>query len=57
VRFDLASRSRIPWKVLRPPDRAGAFVPYLAVIAQDGEVYFYTVFRSLTNLFLVEGLK
>jgi len=27
------------------------------VIAQDGDVYFYTVFRSLTNLFLVEGLK
>jgi hypothetical protein len=43
--------------VLQPPDRAGACVPYLAVIAQDGDVYFYTVFRSLTNLFLVEGLK
>jgi serine/threonine protein kinase/Tol biopolymer transport system component len=57
VRFDLASRKRALWKELRPADPAGARIAYMPVIAQDGDVYFYTVLRGLNNLYLVEGLR
>jgi hypothetical protein len=57
VRFDLESRKRTLWKELRPAEPSGTRVVYNPVIARDGEVYLYTVFRQLTNLFLVEGLR
>lgn len=57
VRFELASRKRILWRELRLRDPAGAYITYQPAIARDGAVYFYTAYRSLSNLFLVEGLK
>jgi hypothetical protein len=57
VRFDLATRERTLWRELRPADPPGVEVVYGPVIARDGEVYFYTVFRRRSNLFLVEGLR
>ncbi len=57
VRFDLATRKKTLWKELRPADPTGASLVYQPVIARDGEIYFYTVTRALSNLFLVEGLR
>jgi hypothetical protein len=57
VRFDLTSRKRTPWRELRPADLSGAYVASLPVIALDGDAYFYTVLRVLTNLYLVDGLR
>jgi hypothetical protein len=57
VRFELATGRSVPWKVLRPQDPAGARVTYQPLIERDGEVYFYSVYRGLNNLFLVEGLR
>lgn len=57
IRFDLASRKRAFWKELKPADPAGARIPYMPVIARDGDVYFYTVLRALNNLYLVDGLR
>jgi Tol biopolymer transport system component len=57
VRFELATGRSVPWKVLRPRDLSGAAVTYQPLIERDGEVYFYSVYRGLNNLFLVEGLR
>lgn len=57
VRFDLESRTRTLWKELRPQDPAGALVHLNFPIAKDGEVYFYTVARTLQELVLVQGLR
>ena len=57
VRFELATGRSVPWKVLRPQDTSGARVTYQPLIVRDGEVYFYSVYRGLNNLFLVEGLR
>lgn len=57
VRFNLETRRRTPWKELRPVEPSGARVVYDPVIARDGEVFFYTVARALSNLYVVEGLR
>ncbi len=57
VRFDLATRKKTLWKELRPADPTGASLVYQPVIARDGEIYLYAVTRSLSNLFLVEGVR
>jgi hypothetical protein len=57
VRFSIETRKRMLWKELRPVEPSGARVVYNPVIARDGEVYFYTVYRNLSNLYVVEGLR
>jgi dipeptidyl aminopeptidase/acylaminoacyl peptidase len=57
IRFDMESHNRTLWKELRPRDPAGALVLYNFPIAKDGEVYFYTVARTLQELVLAEGLR
>lgn len=57
VRFNVETRKRTLWKELRPVEPSGARVVYNPVIARNGEVYFYTVFRNLSNLYVVEGLR
>jgi len=56
-RFTLATRTRTPWKSIEMAEPAGARLVYFPVIAMDGDVYFYTVIRALTNLYSVEGLR
>ena len=57
ARFDLRTGRKSLWRELRSPEPAGAWVVYDPVVAKDGEVYFYTVYRNLSNLYLVEGLR
>jgi Tol biopolymer transport system component len=57
VLFNLRTRSRNLWKELRPSEPSGARLVYEPVIARDGEVYFYTVYRGLANLVVADGLK
>ena len=59
-RLDLATGQRKLWKVLAPPDNAGAFnvAPYSALsITPDGKAYAFTYWSNSINLFLAEGLK
>jgi outer membrane protein assembly factor BamB len=57
VLFELASRTRKLWRELTLNDPTGAAIIGQPVIAQDGDVYFYSVNRTLNNLYLVEGLR
>ena len=45
-----------PAREIAPSDPAGVF-DMGAYLSQDGASYVYTYFRSLSNLFLVDGLK
>jgi eukaryotic-like serine/threonine-protein kinase len=56
---DLRTGHDQPWLKLRPPDVGGA-VPLSAaqiLLTPDGRSYAYQVHRSLTDLYLVDGLR
>jgi len=57
MRFELATGKSVLWKEIRLSDPTGAHFTYGPLIVRDGEVYFYSVYRGLNNLFLVEGLR
>jgi serine/threonine protein kinase len=57
VLFELASRTRKLWRELTLNDPTGAMIIGQPKIAQDGDVYFYSVNRTLNNLYLVDGLR
>jgi eukaryotic-like serine/threonine-protein kinase len=55
-RLDLASGRKQPWRMLMPPDAAG--VSQLSpVITPDGSGYGLSSVRTLSDLFLVEGVR
>jgi hypothetical protein len=54
---DLNSGRRQPWKVLGPADPAGVTSVELVYPTPDGNAYVYVYDRSLSDLFLLEGLK
>jgi hypothetical protein len=63
-RVDVATGRRELWLDASPPDPAGVdpfdFEPFgadLAVITPDGRYYAYSYLRTLSDLFLVEGLR
>ena len=45
------------WRDLAPADLAGLVDPPRPVITPDGKTYAYSVYRIVSNLYLVEGLK
>jgi hypothetical protein len=56
LRRDLATGRRELWKELRPRDQAG-LVGIGIVVSADERAYAYSVVRSLSSLYLVEGLR
>jgi Tol biopolymer transport system component len=55
-RMDLASGRREPWRTLMPSDAAG--VSQLApVLTPDGSAYALSYVRTLSDLFLVDGVR
>ena len=55
-RRDLATSRREPWKEIAPADPAGILSLSLT-IAPDGGSYVYSYARSLSTLYLVQGLR
>jgi hypothetical protein len=57
VRLDLRTHRTRPWLEMTPPDRAGVSQLYNATITPDGRFYAYSFMRTLSDLYLVEGLR
>ena len=55
--LDVATGQRRLWKTLEPPDKAGVYSIIEFVITPDGQSYFYSYTRLLSQLYLVHGLK
>ncbi len=56
-RIDLDTGRRVLWKELMPADPAGLEAIINILLTPDGKSYAYTYSRSLSDLYLVEGLK
>ena len=56
-RLEVATGRRERWKELRPADSAGVVSVGGIHVTPDGQYYVYTYPRSLSDLYLVEGLK
>ena len=57
VQITLATGQRKPWKDLAPADAAGLTNLRAVIMAADGKSYVYGYVRTLSDLYLVEGLK
>jgi DNA-binding beta-propeller fold protein YncE len=55
--LDLATGKRTLWRSLSPADPAGVSQIGPIVMAPDGSSYIYGYHRTLSDLYLVEGLK
>ncbi len=55
--LDLETGRKQPWKTLRPSDPAGVTNLDLFYPTPDGRAYLYQYTRTLSDLYLVEGLK
>jgi dipeptidyl aminopeptidase/acylaminoacyl peptidase len=55
-RVDLASQQKVVWKDLTPSDRAGIIFS-AAALARDGKAYVYNFIRTLSDLYMVTGLR
>jgi hypothetical protein len=55
--LDIASGKRKLWKTVVPADPAGVDNVGNYIITPDGRSYVYSYSRSLSDLYLVEGLK
>jgi Tol biopolymer transport system component len=56
-RLDIATGERRPWKELVPPEMAGVYSIIELTITPDGQSYFYSYTRLLSQLYLVRGLR
>jgi len=56
-RLDLSKGERTSWKELMPSDPAGVNHIGPIVLSSDGTAYVYGYHRTLSDLYLVEGLK
>lgn len=56
-RFDIASRRRESVRLLAPPDMTGALRTANIAVADDVNVYAYSVDRQLSTLFLIQGAR
>jgi Tol biopolymer transport system component len=56
-RVDVATGRREAWLDTRPPDPAGVEQGNSGELAPDGRYYAYSYVRTLSDLFLVEGLR
>jgi Tol biopolymer transport system component len=56
-RLDLSSGRRTLWKEITPPDPAGVTNLYAIQISPEQGWYFYSYWRSLSDLYVVDGLR
>ncbi len=56
-RFDLATGAITPWREIAIPDLAGASNAPELVMSASGDAYAYSVFKMMTDLFIVDGLR
>jgi hypothetical protein len=56
-RIDLATGQRSLWKSLEPADAAGIDTIGRVLLSADTRSYVYSYVRTLSDLYLVEGLK
>jgi hypothetical protein len=56
-RLDLASGARVPWTRIAPSDAAGAQDSPLVQLSADGGTCAYSLFRKLSTLYVVDGLR
>jgi Tol biopolymer transport system component len=54
---DVITGRRTLWKTIQPADAAGISTIGGLIIAPDAKTYIYSYVRSLSDLYLVEGLK
>jgi DNA-binding winged helix-turn-helix (wHTH) protein len=57
TRIDVESGQREAWKELAPRDPAGVWSMMRVMLTRDGKSYAYGFSRSLSELYLVEGLR
>ena len=57
IRFDLAGGTRQVWRTLMPSDPSGVYAVTEFSITPDGESYYYSYKRQLSQLYLVSGLR
>ena len=57
VRIDLATGERSLWLDLAPPDRAGVRGIAWVDVTEDGRSYLYNYWRTLSDLYVVTGLR
>ena len=55
-RLDVATGVRTLWKEIAPPDRAGVESIWSLDVTPDGRAYAYSFGRTLSDLYLAEGL-
>jgi hypothetical protein len=55
--MDLASGKRTLWKTMEPADAAGIDTIGRVLVSADGKSYVYGYNRTLSDLYLVLGLK
>jgi hypothetical protein len=56
-RIEVATGQRTAWKEMAPADPAGVWSMLRVLLTRDGKSYAYGFSRSLSELYLVEGLK
>ena len=56
-RLELASGARSPWRELQPADTAGVGRIGDVLVTPDGSSYAYNCQRSLSDLYVAEGLR
>ena len=56
-RVEIETERRELWKTITPPDPAGLDSIYAIQISDDGGSYYYTFYRTVSDLYLVEGLR
>ncbi len=56
-RVEVATGKRTPWRILEPADAAGIDTIRGVLISADDKAYVYGYSRTLSDLYLVQGLK
>jgi hypothetical protein len=56
-RVEVATGRTRPWTGLRRSRPSGLLGDYRVLVTPDGAAYAYSYFRSMTDLYLVTGLK
>ena len=56
-RVEIETERRELWKTITPSDPAGLDPIYAIQISDDGRSYYYSFYRTVSDLYLVEGLR
>jgi hypothetical protein len=57
TRVDVTTGQRTPWKSVEPADAAGIDTIGRILMSEDNKAYVYSYVRTLSDLYLVQGLK